>query len=154
MYSSYNTNLPQNQPQYLGYSVNNQYGNFPPLMSDGRTSIASWQPEAVRNNELLKSNDIKSNNAYRNFLTKNGNQIMKLDFMSSLNDVGFYKRYADQPKHDVSPYLYKSYLDDSQPDGYSNSDLKDLYVSREQLQARKVSPIITQYELLKDKKQR
>jgi hypothetical protein len=157
MYSPYNSqnDITSVSPQYLGYSTNNQYGNFPPLMKDGRASIASYQPEAVRNKELLTANNIKTNFEYRNYLTQNANQIMKIDYMSSLNDVGFYKRYADAPKHDTSsPYLYKSYLDDSKPEGYSNSDLKDLYISREQLQARKVSPIITQEEILKARTQR
>jgi len=143
-----------NIPKYLGYSANNQYGDFPPLMSDGRSSIASWQPEAIRNNELLQANNIKTNNEYRQYLTRNANQIRNIDFMQSLNDVGFYKRYADAPKPDGSPYVYKSYMDNSNHTGYSNSDLKDLYISREQLSARKISPVITQEELLKANKQR
>ena len=37
----------------LGYHANNQYDNFPPLMSDGRALVASWQPEAVANKQLI-----------------------------------------------------------------------------------------------------
>jgi hypothetical protein len=156
MYSPYPESIDSNSkpPQYLGYSTNNQYKNFPPLMSDGRTSIASYQPEAVRNEEIIKANSIKTNNNYRSYLKENADKIMQIDLLNSFNDVGFYKRYADTPKPDTSPYLYKSYVDNSKPAGYSNSDLKDLYISREQLAARKVSPIITQEALMKAKTQR
>jgi len=154
MYSTYTSSENTNPVQYLGYTTNNIYPQFPPLMSDGRTSIASWQPEAIRNNELLQANHIQSNSEYRQYLTKNADQIRKLDMMQTMNDVGYYKRYADTPGVDGSPYLYKSYMDKTQHVGYSNSDLKDLYISREQLNARKVSPVITQEELLKTGKQR
>jgi hypothetical protein len=39
-------------------------------------------------------------------------------------------------------------LDRSQPFGYENSDLKNYYLTRQQLQARMVAPVITQNELL------
>ena len=42
-------------PTKLGYHSNNKYAGFPPLMSDGRTITASWQPEALVNEELIKT---------------------------------------------------------------------------------------------------
>jgi hypothetical protein len=43
-----------------GYHTNNKYPEFPPLMSDGRSVVASWQPEATINADLIQSNNIKS----------------------------------------------------------------------------------------------
>jgi hypothetical protein len=155
MYTPYNIPSEINiSPQYLGYSTNNQYEHFPPLMNDGRTVTASWQPEALRNNDILSKHNIQSNWEYRKYLTENAKQIMQADSIMYANDVGFYKRYADEPQTYGQPYLYKSYVDNTTPPGYTTSDLKELYISREQLNARKISPVITQEELLKNKQQR
>jgi len=51
-----------------------------------------------------------------------------------------------------NPYLYESFMDNSKPFGSTNSDLKETYLSREQLQARKITPSITQEELLNYKR--
>lgn len=137
----------------LGYASNNVYPEFPPLMSDGRALIATYQSESDTNAVLIRDNGIKSNWQYRKFLMENSGQLMKQNFLAACNDVGYYQRFSpsdvnlDKSYH--PPYNYTSFLDNSKPTGYSNSDLKDLYLSREQLNSRKVSPSITQYELLK-----
>ena len=97
----------------LGYKTNNQYNNFPPLMSDGRALYASWQPEAVINNNLIKENNIKTNWEYRNYLTNNAKEIMQINTRESYNDNGYYKRYVDVPiSNDYTPpYIYNSITD-------------------------------------------
>ena len=55
----------------LGYNTNNKYPEFPPLMSDGRSIISSYQPETVVNTELLHRNGIQTNWQYRKYLTEN-----------------------------------------------------------------------------------
>jgi hypothetical protein len=131
----------------LGYHANNQYDNFPPLMSDGRALVASWQPEAVANKQLIQENNITSNWQYRRYLTQNANSIMRTNFRESANDVGYIKLEHKQ-ESSSSPFSFKSFLDDSKPNGYNDSDLKNLYLSREQLNSRKVAPAITQEQLL------
>jgi hypothetical protein len=140
----------------LGYNTNNKYPEFPPLMSDGRSITASYQPEAVINNELIKQNNIVSNWQYRKYLTENSKYIMEVNFREASNDAGYYKRYTGTPLNNseklfdnTSPYLFDSFLDNSKPFGYASSDLKNLYLSREQLNSRKISPVITQEEILK-----
>ena len=140
----------------LGYNTNNKYPEFPPLMSDGRSITASYQPEAVINNELIKQNNIVSNWQYRKYLTENSKHIMEVNFREASNDAGYYKRYTGTPLDNsekmydnTSPYLFDSFLDNSKPFGYASSDLKNLYLSREQLNSRKISPVITQEEILK-----
>ena len=131
----------------LGYHANNQYDNFPPLMSDGRALIASWQPEAVANKQLINENGITSNWQYRRYLTQNATSLMKSNFRESANDVGYIK-IDDKHESSGGPFSFKSFLDDSKSVDYKTSDLKNLYLSREQLNARKVSPAITQEQLL------
>ena len=132
----------------LGYHANNQYDNFPPLMSDGRALVASWQPEALANKQLIEENGIASNWQYRRYLTENAKSIMKTNFRESANDVGYIKLDEKPESSSGGPFSFKSFLDDSKPVGYKTSDLKNLYLSREQLNSRKVSPAITQEQLL------
>ena len=139
-----------------GYHTNNKYPEFPPLMSDGRSIVASWQPEAATNADLIQSNNIKSNWEYRKYLINNAKEIREYNFRESCNDAGYYKRPADLPSIQsnivdgflTKPYNYTSVLDNTKPFGHSSSDLKDIYLSREQLESRKFSPAITQYDLL------
>jgi len=137
----------------LGYATNNVYPEFPPLMSDGRALIATFQSDSDTNAVLIRDNGIKSNWQYRKFLNEQAGELMKQNFREMSNDVGYFQRFnpADKnfDKNYNHPYNYDSYLSNEQPKGYSNSDLKDLYLSREQLNSRKVSPSITQYELMK-----
>jgi hypothetical protein len=134
----------------LGYNTNNKYPEFPPLMMDGRAITASYQPESIINESIIHDNNIKSNWEYRKFLTANAKNLMEYNFRESCNDAGYYKRYDDiVNKSGNVPYYYQSNNDNSKPFGYSSSDLKDLYLSREQLNSRKVSPVITQEELIR-----
>ena len=134
---------------YLGYHSNNQYDNFPPLMQDGRSLIASYQPESVLNDYLVKSNNIKSNWEYRKYLIENSQKIAEYNKKESENDIGYYMRHDDLTQKSANaPYTYKSFVDESKPIGYESSDLKEMYLSREQLNARMVAPTITQEELI------
>jgi hypothetical protein len=140
----------------LGYNTNNVYPQFPPLMSDGRSVIASWQPEAVLNNDLLKQSGVRSNLDYRKFLTNNALDIMTYNMTEACNDVGYYKRFAKVENSgsnplgfSSTPHMYSSINDNTRVLGVSNSDLKIDYLTREQLNSRKISPTITQEELLR-----
>jgi hypothetical protein len=144
----------------LGYHSNNKYDNFPPLMSDGRSITNTWQPESTINADLLKSTGIQSNWQYRNFLIHHAKDIMEYNFRESANDVGYYKRPVDVADiqsnqafgMNATPHLYNSVTDNSRPKGFVASDLKDIYLSREQLDSRKISPVITQEQLLATRK--
>jgi hypothetical protein len=134
----------------LGYTTNNLYPEFPPLMSDSRSLIASWQPETIINNGLIKDSGIKSNWEYRRYLTENAVDIMKYNMTEACNDVGYYKRYTEPPATTLPSghHIYKSNMDNTSS-GLITSDLKELYMSREQLNSRKVSVGITQEEMLR-----
>tara|TARA_B100000035_G_scaffold56541_1_gene44839 strand:- start:628 stop:1146 length:519 start_codon:yes stop_codon:yes gene_type:complete len=143
-------------PSTLGYNTNNKYPEFPPMMSDGRAVTASWQPESVVNAYLKDTHNINSNWKYRKYLTKNANSILDHNFKEACNDVGYFKRpiditsiHSNKFKQTNEPHLYSSLDDETKPFGYTSSDLKSIYLTREELQSRKISPTITQDNLLK-----
>jgi len=121
----------------------NIHFDFPPIMADGR-NYASWQPEAVINKRIQKQENIHSNWSYRKFLTENGLELMKYNTMEACYDIGLspYYETTATPSTNV-PYMYRSIFDSSRPGyGYCNSDLKNPYLSRQQLQARMMAPTI------------
>jgi len=127
---------------------NNIHFNFPPIMQDGRT-YSSYQPEAVVNQRIQEVNNINSNWKYRQFLTQNADQIMQFNTTEACYTLGLNPHYATNatPSSNV-PFLYKSTFDTSSPGfGYPTSDLKNPYLSRQQLEARMISPSITMNEV-------
>jgi len=122
---------------------NNTHFDFPPIMSDGRL-WAQWQPEAVVNKRIQKTAGIHSNWDYRQYLQQNATQIMGMNMQESCYSMGLPSHYQTQttPSSNV-PYTFKGVFDNSNPGyGYNNSDLKNPYLSREQLNARLISPYI------------
>ena len=132
----------------LGYTTNNQYSSYPPLMSDGRSVMSSWQPEAVINRNLLTDTGITNNWQYRRYLTQNADKIIKYNCAEACNDTGYFVQYIN-PSIDQTfgtPTFYQSY---QVPSIDQISDLKQTYMTREQLAANTVSPVVTQDELMK-----
>ena len=129
---------------------NNIHFDFPPIMADGR-NYATWQPGAVINKEIRQDAGIKTNWQYRQYLTENADSIIRTNQLEACNDCcACPARYGNNQQLSNTPFLYKSCVDDRQPYGYEDSDLKNLYLSSYQLQCRTVAPIITQDQFLKD----
>ena len=130
---------------------NNIHFDFPPIMSDGR-NFSKWQPGAKINEELRKENNIKSNWQYREYLTKNADSIIRSNQIEACDESGYCPvnqiNKQDTPN---SPFLYKSCVEKSQPYGYEDSDLKNMYLSSYELQSRMVSPSITQDQILQQR---
>ncbi|NBQ85697.1 MAG: biotin/lipoyl-binding protein, partial [Methylophilaceae bacterium] len=96
----------------------------------------------VINRRIQKQENIHSNWAYRQYMQHNGLQIMKYNGEEACYDLGLSPHvYTDKTPSNNVPYLYKNTYDHSRPGyGYSNSDLKNPYLSREQLNARLIAP--------------
>jgi hypothetical protein len=122
---------------------NNIHFNYPPIMSDGR-NYATWQPDAVINQRIQKQENIQSNWQYRQYLQQNGLQIMNYNNMEACYDLGLDPHYnTDKTPASNVPVLYNGLFDTKNPGfGYCNSDLKNPYMSREQLNARMIAPSI------------
>lgn len=134
------------------YQLNSQYRDFPPLTNDGRNVNASWQPGAVVNEHLIQKNKITSNWEYRKYLTHNADQIRSELFEASLNDTGYTIRNENPSVNTEfkSPAVYGSFQN---PIGHrfsQNSDLQNVYLSREQLYSKRIVPSVTQDVLIKN----
>jgi hypothetical protein len=122
-------------------------------MSDGRALISSYQSNEVINNNILKNSGITSNWKYRQYLTKNAKEIIHYNFTEACTDAGYYSRVIEPTPVAVQkpynpPYLYANYMDNTPVIGVETTDLKQSYLSREQLNSRKIAPTITQEQLL------
>ena len=122
---------------------NNIHFNFPAIMNDGR-NYSQWQPDAVVNERIQMQEGIQTNWGYRQYLQNHGLQIMKYNNEEACYALGLnpHINTNNTPSSNV-PHTFKSTFDTSRPGyGYCNSDLKNPYLSREQLNARLISPSI------------
>ncbi len=122
---------------------NNVEFNFPPLMNDGR-NWAQWSPDAVVNERIQMKEGIQTNWGYRQFLQNNGLQIMNYNNEEACYTLGLdpHVNSGKTPSDNV-PFKFKGIFDTSKPGfGYCNSDLKNPYLSREQLNARLIAPVV------------
>jgi hypothetical protein len=130
---------------------NNIHFDFPPIMNDGR-NYATWQPGAVINEQIRKDAGIKTNNEYRQYMMNNAEEIIKTNQINACDQtcgtLPFYGR-MDSNQPSGTPYVFKSCLDNSRPFGYEDSDLKNVYLTKNQLQARMVAPMLTQDQYLR-----
>jgi hypothetical protein len=112
-------------------------------MSDGR-NWAQWQADAVVNERIQRQENIQNNWTYRQFLQHNGLQIMKYNTTESCYTLGLDPHVkTDRTPSDNVPYKFRNVFDTSKPGfGYCNSDLKNPYLTTEQLNARLIAPTI------------
>ena len=119
---------------------NNIHENMPPIMSDGR-NFSIWLPEETINDNIKKEANITTNWEYRHFLQQNATKIMSENSIGALSESGY-----NEVKKEISqntPFLYVNTFDTNKPlVGHSVGDLKSQYLTREQLNARMVAPII------------
>lgn len=97
--------------------------NFPPLMSDGR-NFSRWEQPIAMDNFLKTSNNIKSNWEYRQYLANNADAIILFNQQQAVNSTTFPIQNELIPVNNF------------------NSDLKSIYLSREELQNRMVAPVV------------
>ena len=127
--------------------MNNTYYTIEPQQNFQGQNYSSFQPEATTNKKLLVDTGISSNWHYRQYIQKNANQIMKYNTMESINASGNnpYTIQNTQPTN-KSPYLYSSIHDTNNPKyGFKNSDLKQDFMKKQQMQARMIAPSIPTY---------
>ena len=125
---------------------NNIYSDFPAIMSDGR--IHTEHDTACEiNNGILKQTGISNNYDYRQYLIRNGLDIMSQNTNSSQANSNVQSFSGNNIT--TTKYLFKSMSDKKQPFGYETSDLKNLYLTRKELEGKMSAPFVTQEELLK-----
>ena len=107
--------------------------------------IVSSQQEAEINNKILSQSNITSNWKYRQYIQNNANQIMKYNTMEYIYNSGN-NPYPITDNHVTNniPYNFHSIHNTNGPSfGTNNSDLKQNYIAKEQLNARMIAPSIS-----------
>tara|TARA_Y100001935_G_scaffold254353_1_gene263150 strand:+ start:8099 stop:8518 length:420 start_codon:yes stop_codon:yes gene_type:complete len=132
---------------YTG-STNIQF-DFPVIIGDG-SKYESWQPGAETNKIIRKNEGIVNNMQYRKYLIANSDKIIKTNQMEACGECcGNTPQFGSGKKINDRPFLYKSCNENAKPHGYETSDLKNIYMTRHQLQSTQVTPVLTQEYLFK-----
>jgi|TARA_B110000967_G_C18729510_1_gene481874 hypothetical protein len=118
---------------------NNLHFESPPLMSDGR-HFTKFDPSCESNDVLKKKLDLKSNYEYRQYLINNGDSLIINNRESCFNLNKNNKINGSQAVN--NKYLFNGVNDKTKPFGYEGSDLKNLYLTRQQLESKFHSTVI------------
>lgn len=126
---------------------NNIHFDRPAMMSDGK-NYTLYNPACDLNKKIQQKNNLKNNFEYRQFLITNGISIMNKNnkIVCEGNSECVKPSASNINTH---KYLFKKISDNTRPYGYESSDLKNIYLSRQDLNSKFVAPIVTQEELLK-----
>ncbi len=151
------TTNPSNTIKSISLGTNNQFGNFPDFMSGGR-QFTTYHTEDAINHSIRTGNGIQTNWQYRQFLQGNAMGLVESNFREALREDGYFP-YANQIIPDnKTPFMYSSTGQSTivAPDNRINypSDLKAIYLSKQQLEARRVAPAMSQEEIMKFVNQR
>jgi hypothetical protein len=110
------------------------------------TAYSLWQPDGsgATNKKIIVDSGISSNWSYRQYMQKNANQIMKYNTMQTINNSGNNPYIVlNTASTNPNPHLYTSTHDTSNPTyGFRNSDLKQAYMTKQQMKAKMISPSI------------
>ncbi len=104
----------------------------------------AFQPQSQMNQSIQNNANLVSNWKYRQYMQKNANDIMKFNTMQSIQDSGN-NPYAisNSLPSEKTPYMYNSIYDNQPPKyGYKNTDLKQSYLTKEQMKSRMIAPTI------------
>jgi hypothetical protein len=115
---------------------NNIHFNFPPLMDDSRL-FSNYYSSALNDSVFQNNKNIKNNSDYRKYLQVNADTIIKNNQYTSYIECGANQNNNESIESKQTPYIFNSILSRDQPYGYETSDLKNIYLSKQQLDAQK-----------------
>jgi len=118
---------------------NNIHFNFPPLMNDSR-NYSDYKPGNVMDKMIKKKENILTNSKYREYLQKNADMIIKNNQLNACDECASCPYKNNLNININKPYIFDSILSNDQPYGYENSDLKNIYLSRQQLESQMYAP--------------
>ena len=131
----------------LGVASNNIHESKPALMSDGRQNC-SWLSEAIVDSKFKSMSGSATNWEYRKYLVEHSKEIAESNFKESCNDCGYFDRFRQNERGsgNVLSNTGAGYKDPSIIQT-EQSDLKKLYLSREELSSRHEPQTLTQEQL-------
>ena len=124
-------------------SSNNVYFELPPMMEDGRIFKKQESESQKMHESMISDNSIVTNSDYRNYLATQADEIITYNQVESYHQTGFKPSVFENEPSSNTPYLFKSKTDPSKPVGYNESDLKNKYLTREQLQSQLTAPVFS-----------
>jgi hypothetical protein len=120
--------------------TNNIHLEQPPLMNDGRLFVEQQNDQKLMNEHMSMGNEFATNADYRKHLARNATQIMKDNNIHAQTKTGRPLSFPKNHMPNSTPFLYENVQQKSQPYGYEQSDLKNYYLTRHQLQHRLFTP--------------
>ncbi len=122
---------------------NNIHFNFPAIMNDSR-NFSSYIPGSSKDMLLKKNNNITTNQEYREFLIKNADKIISENQKQVCDECSscYYNNNTNNIEKPTQPYIFTTIMSNDSPYGYETSDLKEIYLSRQRLNAEKHAPIL------------
>ena len=112
--------------------VNNVFPNSLPNMSDGRHFKHVAVDQQTINEKNRKSVNIVSNNDYRKYLQSNASTIIEKNSLYHYSKVGNPVLFHETIPQNT-PYMFEGPMSQERPIGYESSDLKNYYLTRDQL---------------------
>lgn len=92
-----------------------------------------FSPNTIINNEIRRKN-IKTNRQYREYLQRNSDKIIKYNFETVPHVFG-----------NVIPYTFSSINDNTRPNGYETNEIKEKFLSEQELFANQTRPMRSSY---------
>lgn len=106
----------------------------------------AWQPDEGMNRRIQDENHLSNNWRYRQYMQHNAKRIMKYNTMEAVYTTGASPfTAAGAVAAAPTPVMVRGLFDTTQPPvGYTPpmSDLKQAFLNAQQLQARKVAPVV------------
>ena len=125
--------------------MNNAVHSKPALMSDGRQGNGSYHSESLVDQGIKYNRaNVNSNWEYRQYLTNNASSIISTNFRNDLmQNHTPADAEMDTSTPTSNPYLYNGTNDMTsvRPNTFS-SDMKQLYLSRQQHEAKMSAPSV------------
>lgn len=119
---------------------NNIYPNSPALMSDAR-HFTNYDPSCEANNVLKKHLHLNSNYDYRQYLIHQGTSVMQQN-RNGAESVNLNQQIGNGKLNHNNKYIFNGVNDVNTPFGYESSNLKNIYLSRKQLQEKMEAPML------------
>jgi hypothetical protein len=124
---------------YKDDATNNIHFKFPPLMSDGRST--NWNPSCERNEIMIAQAGIQNNTDYRRYLQHNSKSIMYNNWKEVVDRYPYTVERTPFTSSSSQQFVRQG---NDVPYGYLSSDLRNEYLSREELNKKTTLPIMSQ----------
>lgn len=118
---------------------NNIHFDFPPIMNDAR-NFSTFIPNIELDNHIKQQHNIINNSDYRLFLQNNAVDIMRSNYVGCSINSNITLNHLVKKYNGSKPYIFNNLLSRDQPYGYEGSDLKDIYLTKQDLNNRIHSP--------------